>query len=337
MKKSNIEILRIIAFLMVCVIHITSVVLVDNLLVKNSLNWYYAIIMRSIAAPAICIFIIISGYLTGKKYEKNPKAPFKRLFIPLMCYLPVLIYVDYKITNSIVLTINNMISFTGYFYHLWYILVYSVIIFIIYNLKKYIKLNKKSYLKIIFFMLGIITISSTIMNIFNINIFYNYFANNIFIYMLILYFFGIIVGNYDIKFKKKYSLIVYLLSILSNILIYINFGEILTFITSTTQIFNCVSAISLFMFFKDINIKSSKFINWIGSLTFGGYIIHVFFISYLQKIFPYLLNVKKTNYFIYDLLFILFVAAVSLITEQTRIWIVNIIKKVCKNLQKELS
>lgn len=40
------------------------------------------------------------------------------------------------------------------------------------------------------------------------------------------------------------------------------------------SIFTLVAAISIFYFFKNLNIKNNKFINFIASTTFGCYLIH---------------------------------------------------------------
>ena len=329
-RESNIELLRIIAFLMVVFIHVSTVGLYipHGITHSTKLSWYYSTIIRCITNPAISLYILISGYLLSKKNEINVCKNLKRLFIPLLIYLPFFVYayIDlYSKTN-----INpasqifvDFITLSGMFHHLWYIFAYTFIIFISPIVLNAITSVDRKKIKIILILCALfIGVSNIIGCLFNIGILKGMFDNNV-LYLMIMYMIGLYIGTYNVKYPKKVLIILILLCFSINYYIfycqnnnmsgYLN----LSMIANNFCITNIIASICIFLFFKDISFNN-KIINKIAINTYGAFIIHTFYILYLQRILPFTNYVRYNNYFIYDILFVLLVSTCSILTEKAR-------------------
>ena len=336
-RKSNIELLRIMAFLMVIVIHVTPTGLViPNGIESHSYSWYYASLMRCLANPAITIFLMISGYVSYyKKDNFNVKKTLIRLLIPLFVLAPILCLINILETGFSSQTFKTLldtsVSLTGSFHHLWYIVGYFLIVILAPVLLKGIeKITKKEFLLMLITMYIFTGVTELISLIIGKILFCGMFSNNI-VYFLIVFMTGIYINKYDIKVKKIISFIIVICFMYINYKIFlvnnpINSNLQLLTIANNFQIFNILQTIYIFLFFKELKIQS-KIINNIAKLTYGAYIVHVFFIYYLQRIVPFIPYLNNFNYFLYDLRFIFCVAICSLLTEAIRQLLFMIYKK----------
>lgn len=327
MKKSGIELLRIIAFFMVCSIHITSVGIVTNQISDHSIAWYYATLMRTFVAPAVTIFILIGGYVQSLSEKYDVKIKFKRILLPLMFYIPVLISYSLEQGTTLMETFLNLLNVFGSFYHLWYVVVYLLIIYIFCNIKPRINLTKRVYKKLIIPLLMITVVSKSVFVFFGVANFFDYLCNKLIFYFLI-YCIGYGIGKYNIKVKKIYLFLIFCFSLLIEYLLFLNHNPMgsvinLSISVDTMQIFNVINGLCLFLFFKDLSFNS-KAVNFLGKLVYGSYLIHIIFIYYGQNIFPYLSYVDSRFYFVYDMLFICFVMLCSFVVEFIRIKIIDL-------------
>lgn len=329
-KKSNIELFRIILFLMVVSIHVTSVglVLTSGGIPTGTLQWYYASLTRLFVAPAILCFVLISGYLMVNK-EVNTRAYLKRLGKPFILYLPLLLLFDYSIYNGRILdNLSNVgrdiISVSGGFHHLWYVLVVAVVAVFIPFINKLLKYcSEKQHLTLVVSLLFIVIINPFGILMFNKPLFLGLLGVDSRISLFItMYIVGAYFGKYKIKLNRWLSLLFYssipvavlVCSLYSNttVIKYIGF----------TNFFVIAQGIFLFLFFTQLDFKSIR-VNYLGGLVYGAYINHVIFISYLQKFLPFTTFLGHRYYPIVDVAFVAFVAFVSLMVEASRLYLFN--------------
>lgn len=346
--KSNIELLRVVLFLMVVSIHVTTygLVLVTGGYEAESLSWFYASFMRLLVAPAVIGFILITGFLmVNKNFEARKYI--KKLSIPFLIYFPVLLLFDYStiygdILSRITFVFNDVFSLVGAFYHLWYIVVLIILaLFIPYINKLLLYCSKKQHLQLVILLLVISTINSTI-SLFSTHQFFTGLlgvGSRIFLFIAI-YVSGAYFGKHEIKIKKKTSLLGFI-TIPLFIFLYCVFYSKKTTLSyaEISSIFIVLQGIFLFLFFIKLEINN-KFINNMGGLVYGGYIIHVFFISFLQKFLPFTTFYNDRYYFLIDLFFIFLVVGLSLMTEFIRMrayvilkpFFVSAINSICKKI-----
>ena len=101
--------------------------------------------------------------------------------------------------------------------------------------------------------------------------------------MTIMYFIGAYIRNYGIKFfvSKKTSLltfgVTYFSMVLSIFVIYLiskNGAIELAYLWTPNNVLMLILSISMFMFFKELKIKSNKVINKLATTTLGIYLLH---------------------------------------------------------------
>lgn len=342
-RENNIELLRIIAFIMVVFIHVTpnGLTLPDGI-AFHSTSWYYATLIRCLVNPAISLFILISGYVTYFNKDKySIKSTLKKLLIPLAVYLPVLFSINIMLNGwtwkSVLDNFYMIITITGPFHHLWYIYAYVFVIiftpFIIGGIEKYNKKNDKGWLLVVI-LLGIVGITEILVSVFNIPAFNLMLSNNI-VYLTLMFMAGYYINKYDFKISNKSAyILIYVVTFIINYLIFFKinkYGEPFTFVTiaNNFNIFNIIQSITIFLFFKELNIKKLN-IYTVSKYSYGAYLIHTFWIFYIQKYYPFLSYVKESNYYLYDLFFVFLVVVASLLTEVLRKGIVKIYKLLLK-------
>lgn len=346
MRKSNIEFLRIVAFLMVCSIHITGAALgYKESLLSHNYNWYYVIIMRTIVAPAVPVFVLISGYAFAHKGTFNFKKTMKNLLVPLACFIPLLfivtIYVNGFSFKTGLIALKEFWTSQGAYYHLWYILLYIPLTMIMGYLNDSLsKIPKEVFKKLLILLIPLVTMHSTVTIFYSISSVFSYFSN-MFIYFILLYLIGYYIAKFNVSINKLISLSTFILCIIINTFLFWTQNDSSTVVvnyaifSNVLSIFMFLQALSLFMFFKGLeikNIKISKFINTIASHTYGAYIVHIFYIFCLQFVLSYLLKTSSRFYFIYEIAFIFMVAVCAILTEALRKYIFSFKKKKIKKV-----
>ena len=344
-RKSNIELLRILAFIMVVFTHITPVALtIPNGIASHSYSWYYATLIRCLVTPAISIFVIITGFVCYFNKEKyNVKKTLKRIFIPLLVFIPLIFTINMLESNSLheaVKSFLNMVLWlNGSLHHLWYIVAYTFLIIITPILIKGVEAYNKKQFTIVLLTLYILIGGSELITILkNINVFNGMFRNNL-VYFITMFLTGYYINKYNIKVKKIVTFIIGIIVIYINYKIFLINNPINTTLNYMTiannfQILNILQSICIFMFFKEMNIGNINIVNCISRLTYGAYIVHVAFIYYNQKIFPFLQYVTYKNYYVYDIAFATSVVICSLITEGIRQLIIKFYKIIKNKISK---
>lgn len=330
-KQSRIifpDVLRIIAILMVVLVHISSKFLTNFSVTQH--EYYVANIINSLSRAGVPIFVMVSGIFM---LDENKNITIKSIFrknIKNIIILYIIWSVAFGIINNILLEIIagnpfslDMIkafiytSVFGYF-HMWYLVMIVGLYMITPLLRLFVKAENAKYIGYFLILSLLFQFLSTpavylIKEYTNINfaslhskLNLNYVYGYTFYYILGWYI-------YNIGFSKLTRMLIYISGIIGIIImIAISYdlsmkaGEVNTTLYHNLYIFTCVYAVSIFLgiysTFNRITVghKFKKLVNQTSRLTFGVYIIHVLVLKAYELIFPY--SVRPTLYMIMELL-----------------------------------
>ena len=335
-RKSNIELLRIICFVMIVTLHISPIGLVAaNPIEQGTFSYYFCILMRIFVNAALTTFVIIGGYVSF--YGKfDLKKTLKRLFIPFLMFFPVFMYrtcVNYQINDIgkfFEYNIKDLLSFSGSYYHLWYIFVYLIILILFNYLRE--GLDKKSKKENFIFITILLLFSSvnTFYPSLNIRIFNDLFSNRL-LFLTAVFCSGYYINKYDIKVSKPFAIgliiINYIIFALLFKMVSNHEGSLYYIYLDNNNLFTGLLSISWLLLFKNIDIKN-MIVNKIASLTYGAYICHVIFIEVFMKYINLYQYFNHKYYILIMSIFIILVIVCSFILEYVR-------KKIIKNIVKK--
>lgn len=332
-------------------------------------NWHISIFLGSLGRVAVGSFIMLSGYFMYRQ-ELNFKKRYKSLLLPLVFYLilfiAILLYNSFdksanEITMILIRFIQSILNDSSEYGHLWY--VYTLFIFMLFApfVNIIIKQLSDKQLKVLIGCLALVfVIFPTI----------NYFmefplvrteyggngASRLGIFTL-FYVMGASVHRLKVDVSIGKSLTTYLgISVLIYLLTYFYslyspgldvmkwIGINVTYPSQgfTHNMFYydnflvVVSTFSFFLIFTKIKIQS-KVINYLGSLTYGGYLVHFVFIVCLFEI-----NVMNDVPFWYSPFLIpvslfsaLVILGLSILSESIRKMSFRVFKKILSSMFKE--
>lgn len=298
-RQSNIELLRIVLMLMIITHHYCVNAGFDKLIDLNNITTNTIIIQFMAIGGKVGVnaFILISGYfMVNSKFNKTKVI---KLICEIVFYniiiMVFLIFLGYKYEiNTIVKDLGSLIfdypeTFIGS-----YLLVYILSPVI----NKMIKaINESEYLLI----LGVLIFYFSILGTFFNRGTWNYFGWAVTMYLI---------GSYIKIYNKKIfsnKIIWIMVTVLCITLIWVseilvdfvgvkyNFTNWEYMITNSNKILVFIMAISLFLVFKNINVRSNKIINVLGASSFGVLLIHANSNTMRQWLWKDLLN--NTDYF----------------------------------------
>lgn len=300
-RNSNIELLRIVAILMVLTLHYLNPNMGGALkeITKGESYYYLIKFIESFCIIAVNLFVIISGYFM----INNKKVKLSKI-ISLIClsyFYGVILYLVTVIIGKsnfgygeLIRSLNISLS-GGY----WFVKIYIIL----YLLAPYINvmldnINQKNHrlltiICLIFFSVWPSLFSSAPRNDDGYGI----------INFIILY----VIGNYIRKYFNSNKNFFYYLSIyiLCSIITAISPRLNLIGYWNYNFIFNIIGAISLFIAFLNLNIKS-KLVNKLSTFVFSIYIIHIN--PYISKVLYQ--DILKCNLF-YDSKYFIFHIIIS--------------------------
>ena len=283
-RNSNLELLRIFSMALIIMHHYAchSTLEITSPVIYHVLIWGGKIGVMS--------FLLITGYFQVNsefKSRKLFKLVFQVLFYSYIYLLLFYIFDGYSLTSQDkIFSIIPLIS-----KNYWFISIYVFLYILSPFLNKIIKSFSKDTFKhlLILFIIYFFGIKTFIYG--NAIEFFESVLGFIFFYFL-----GAYIRLYKIDFFEKlhkknivlaFGIIFFLvflnvlnIRVLSNYFIYnstFNFFRNYISLISTYQvgsIFTLVSTLCIFHFFKNLNIKNNKFINFMASTTFGCYLIH---------------------------------------------------------------
>ncbi len=299
-RKSNIELLRILAIIMIIAHHITchcfKVQLEDKSFTALGEFFNNAVFVKKLLLPQLfmpagkignIIFILITGYfLIDRKIDIIKQI--KKLFSQLIFVVPIIVlgsFLYYKIHSNTFTGIQTFEIFNSDF---WFIGLYIGIIVIAHLfLNSFLnKLSKKEYISFLLIMFSIISIEFLRIIISDISIYLLTLLAGIFVYSL-----GGYIRLYN-PFKNIRTIIIVLIIIISIFAICINnYNNAIVNINSAIEknaegmyhslmaytefnVFCILIGVSLFELFSRIKMPSIKVINYVSSATFIIYLIH---------------------------------------------------------------
>lgn len=277
MRSSNLELFRIFTMLLIIAHHyvVNSGLFSFEFILSTptSFKSIFLLLFGAWGKIGINCFVLITAYFMCRKNisaSKFFKLFFEVLFYNLVINLIFFVsgYADFsfksfiKIFDPIESVTNN---FTG-----CYLLFFLCIPFLnalVHNL------NQKQHLLLILLSCFIYVFLGSIPNF---GLFMNYIT-----WYIVLYFIGSFIRLYPKKFFNAtsvyglLSLICFILSSTSVVcLAFFKPTWVYFFVMDSNKIFAVLTALSWFMFFKNIKMKNFKFINTIASATFGVLLIH---------------------------------------------------------------
>lgn len=284
----NFDLLKIVAFIMVVFLHYNNKGMGGGLLYSQGFTLLVFKVIESICIVAVPLFLLITGYFSSK----NKSFCLRKiigLYILFYSYRFVCFWLDffifhkeYEINDFFLLLVPSN----------YYINLYSVLILLSPFINKLFNLSKKIVIKLILILviLFVVLPSITVMYL-------SYFEKGFItglsfltidgdlsgysiVMFIIYYLIGAIVREYDISFKKIYSILIYLLMI--SVLTPLSY---IMDIWNYNNIFVLISATSLFLFFKELKISEFRFITVLSSCSLGVFILHtqnLFLFSYFS-------------------------------------------------------
>ena len=296
-RKSNFELLKIIAMLMIISFHYVykSGYVFENM----NLNSFIIKSFWFLGELGVNLFMLITGYFMINKKMSLKKVMlisievffYNLLNVLLNCYL---LKIPLKITDIIFPVILDKY---------WFVSVY-IIIYILspYFNKLIINMSKKEFEKLLIIVVSIWSIIPTVFGLRN-NSSETILYYSRFIWMVVMYFMGAFIKLYDIKElnTKKKSIFVTLITwgIMTCSILFIyynkeNFNIIGTYewayLWTPNNFFMLILSVSVFQYFSKLRIKDSLIINTLASTTLGIYMLHDGCFNTI--LWRYLLNTK---------------------------------------------
>lgn len=267
-RKSNFELMRIIAILMIIGLHYFNGSMGGALQYTSGVNRVISYFFESFFIIGVNLFILVVGYFNFKKKNVNIVRLFNLLllayFYGAMFYL-VEIFFGYEKFNLInfIKAINPFLG-GSYWFIKYYIILNLLIPFINIVLNQ---INRQSTYKLI----GILIVLFSIWPSFLIQPPITDGGYGLMNFIL-LYIIGATIRKYGLSSENKgIYLVVYFICSLFNFLISLSGFEGRCW--SYNFLFNIVGSTSLFIWFSYLNIQSKR-INYLSGYTFSIYLIH---------------------------------------------------------------
>ncbi len=280
-RKSNIELLRIIAMLCIISFHYVykSGYVVENL----SVNSFIVKVFWLFGELGVNLFILITGY-----FMVNGRFSFKKL-IYLILEVNFYYFISLFIADKLGILEGEktfrdycLLFFPTIFNKYWFITGYILV----YTISPYLNIlihhmQKKTYQKMIITVLILWSVFPTIFGVFY-NTTENLLYYSRFIWMVIMYFVGAYIRLYGIHKKIILRIIISFGVMVAGILVIYKFRNIFTKLGTTELAYfwppntvpMYVLSVAVFELFLKIEIGSIKIINKLASTTLGIYIIH---------------------------------------------------------------
>lgn len=335
-RDSNIELLRIIAMIMVLVLHINFFALgapsVQDVISSTTLS-ITRFFAEHLCIVGVNVFVLISGWF-GIKFKTKGLCN----FIFQCLFFSLIIFIPFVATGRIDANrINIMSAFLLYKNAYWFVWAYLILYIMSPVLNAFIEKSDKHAFKrvlILFFSIETVVFIFTTCGFFQAG--YNPLSF-IGLYLLARY------TKLFTKIGHKYSyLATYLLCAFINTVICfipaflgIDNETLRTISLSYTNPLNIIGALSLLLYFSKLNFNS-KAINYIATSCFAVYLLHMHFClsnyykGYAKEIFH---NYSGIIYFALITAFIVAVFLISVLIDKIRIVCFNLIWNKYENIK----
>ena len=295
-RQSNIELLRIICFLGVIILHYANPILGGGLLYVHSggCNEFILTLLTSVFVCAVNVFLCITGYFMHGKESSNLSKPVD-LLIQVIIINVMTTLLNSMLGNTIFSVKHIAASFLP---KNWFVTLYVVL----YLLSPYInscinRLNKVSYQKFLILLIVLFSVSPIMVDMLQqwtgksinglgtIGKYGSDYGYNI-VNFVLMYVIGAYIGRFDIRYKSS-LLVVVLLVVISLITGWAYLDNISGFDSERNAWEYCnplviLEAIVVFLLFKNMSTIQSQLINLIAKNCFFVYLLHLFFLKYLR-------------------------------------------------------
>ncbi|MBP5430678.1 acyltransferase family protein [Ruminococcus sp.] len=290
-RNSNIELLRIIAAIMVVMLHYNfsrAICQVPN----GSVNEIVLYVLESISICAVNVFIMISGYFMVFS-KKRRICKIAELLLQVIAFKVIVFGMSCVSASDNFSLVNLLKAFVpNNYYVIFYVALYFISLYlniIIDHLSK-----KETYI-----MLGILifllSVYPTIVDVFN-----DFTSGEIYdlstisrdgsgngytiVNFVLVYIIGAVIGKYKddfSRFKIKTLVAAWFADvIIIFITSYFVYDEFLSTAYSYCNPFIILEAVITFLIFKNMNIQDSKIINTLAKGSFTVYLIHSVFLTF---------------------------------------------------------
>lgn len=271
-RESNFELLRIISMVMVITLHYLGHGGVLSGVDKFSANFVIVNLLESFSIYAVNIYVLISAYfLSDSTFRINRVV---KTWVQVVIYSGG-IYILLTLMGLIKFNIIDLVkSFLPIIFNQYsFVSAYIIILLLSPYFNKLINTLSKMEL------VRLNSILIVIFSILNVGFKLGAVTNSYLVNFIVLYFISAYIKRYyDFKIKNIYYLLSFIIcSIIIFVgrygLYYIGKDGVTDVLLSYSFIIVIIGAVSLFIYFKNLSIKS-KIINNISILTFGVYLIH---------------------------------------------------------------
>lgn len=300
-RESNLELMRIIMMLLIIAHHYVVNSGITNLYDFSNItgNMIFLQCIGFSGKIMINCFILITGYFSIKgkfSFEKVIRLYLQIKFYKIIIYIAFIIFgIDTFSIKGLIKTVFNIIYSVNIGFTATFFLLYLLIPFINILINK---LSKKQYS----ILLGILLFYFTIISTFS-------FANDTFneiTWYIVVYMIGGYIRVFPNKCNnnKKLWLLLTIICVMCCItsILLIDMTKLNNklnpyfFVANAHKLLAVLTSISMFMMFKNINIKYNKFINTVASTTLGVLLIHAGSDVTRKFIWEQIFNVKGQYY-----------------------------------------
>lgn len=338
--------MRVVLFVMVVAIHVGAPYL-SSYNVSGVLNWQFANLLDGGSRIAVDCFVLLTGYFLSSSKDPKPARQIVRVLSPvafyMLLYLP-LFYLDSSgnLVRALSTAAVDLLSNSIYFYHLWY----TQVIIILYLLSPYMnvlvsELPKERLRNLILVLYCVASVIPSIVYATGVQFYDLGLLNSRLTLFVLLYLVGAYVRKHLLtkaSAKGLFSLFVLAdMMVVALSFVYNSRHSPLIFFAKQRGVemayplggfsgafyeFNnslvIVAAVLMLLAFLQTKIPGSQAINRMGGLTYGAYVVHVFWITVLSRFVNPFAASESPRYPLVAVLLILSVAACSLATEALR-------------------
>lgn len=297
-RQLNIDLLRILACIMVIMIHVSVRYVINDPIASSS--WTINVFFDAIARAAVPLFMMISGKLLLEKKEVPTVKEIFSKYIFKMLKIYIIWSLFYTIVSVLIagmteaITIDLIFRFIMPKLHLWYIAALITVYLLLplfYAIRDYKEGIYLKYFVLLFFVFGILRTTILLLPFgINARLLYipkflkliNYPLVELSGYFLLGYY---LAKNQKKEIKSKRLIAIFLLTFLfvgfATYFISVKKSEVYIELYNNFVIFTFIEAVCLFKLFLNLNLnklsksKQKLIINF-SNLTFGIYLIHLF-------------------------------------------------------------
>lgn len=329
-RQSNFELLRIVAMLLVIYLHVAKGVLMAA--APHSLTYISGIILFNAARICIPLFVLLIGYFSWNREVKlgarikRLLGPYAFYWVAATV---LLIFTVSQLSPIGILLKQFQQLFSGkswsYMGQIWYLYVLLGLIIVGPFINRLIDaLDQKQHRRLIITLAILLSIIPTLNYLLETPLIYQVSSNDMLMLLplfVMLYAIGGYIHRYDVQVKRSKllaiffgawgvnSLLMYLYStvhpgahlmkLLTGYAIVgesafnaqLNSGIYFQF-SDYPSVLVLVMAVSIFLLFKGLHMKSSKVINGVAALTFGVYLNHLIFIDLIRD---YVVDIRDVS------------------------------------------